>query len=305
MHIVPVPRQRSAMIAIGVGTLLAAHAAAQAPLVRDTIAAGGRVREYYFSAADTAPPSPAPLVLFFHGGGGNARGAAARYGFSAAARGAIVVYPEGIDHHWSDGRDFFRNADDVEFTRVLLARLTKRWRIDTSRVFAVGHSNGGIMIYTLACRLPGAFAAIGTLGSALPVNDIPRCAGAKPLWVIAIHGTEDPLVPYDGGGLHGAMIGAEKNAAFWARVDGCDSMPTRTEMPRRTDSSETHATRVDFGACTRGRAVVLYELVGGGHGWPGENTPLPESLVGPASDAVNASQLIWEFLSALPGRSPN
>jgi polyhydroxybutyrate depolymerase len=158
------------------------------------------------------------------------------------------------------------------------------------------------MIYTLACRLPGAFAAIGTLGSALPVNDIPRCGSAKPVSVIAIHGTEDPLVPYDGGGLHGAMIGAERNATFWARVDGCDTIPTRTDLPPSTASSETHATRVEFHGCGSGRTVVLYELVGGGHGWPGENEPLPEALVGPKSDAVAASTLIWEFLSAQPER---
>jgi len=285
--------------AIILGTIASA-AGAQSTLARDTITAGGRVREYYFAAADTAPASPAPLVLFFHGGAGNARGAASRYAFSQAAHGAIVVYPEGIDHHWSDGRDYFRNADDVEFVRALLARLEQRWKIDRARVFAVGHSNGGIMIYTLACRLPGAFAAIGTLGSALPVNDVPRCGNAKPVSVIAIHGTEDPLVPYDGGGLHGAMLGAQKNAAFWARADGCDSMPTRTELPPAAASSATHATRIEFSACASRRSVVLYVLVGGGHGWPGENDPLPESLVGPQSDAVDASSLIWEFLLTHP-----
>ena len=285
-------------IIIACSAIGALSASAQATLVRDTISSGGRVREYYFAAADTAPASPAPLVLFFHGGGGNARGAAARYGFSEAAHGAIVVYPAGIDHHWSDGRDFFRNADDIAFTRALLARLEKRWRIDSSRVFAVGHSNGGIMIYTLACRLPGAFAAIGTLGSALPVNDIPRCTGARPLSVIAIHGTEDPLVYYDGGGRRGAMLGAEKNAAYFARLAGCDSTPTRTDLPPRTPTSQTHAMRIEFTNCAHGRAVVLYELVGAGHGWPGESGPMPDSIVGPPSDAVSASALIWEFLES-------
>lgn len=286
------------------GAVVAGAVRAQGALVQDTVTVGGRVRQYYYSPADTASTQPAPLVIFLHGGAGNARGAAARYAFSEAARGAIVVYPEGIDHHWADGRDFFHDADDVAFVRALLARLESRWRVDRSRVFAVGHSNGGIMAYTLACRLPGAFAGVGTVGAALPKNDLPRCPSAQPVSVIAIHGSEDPLVPYDGGGQHGLLIGAEQNATFWARADGCESVPARTELPPRTASSETHATRVDFTNCKSGRAVVLYELVGGGHGWPGENAPLPESLVGPPSDAVAASQLIWEFLAAHPARTP-
>lgn len=273
---------------------------AQTALVHDTITAGGRVRDYYFSPADTAPMQPAPLVIFLHGGGGHATGAATRYGFSAAASGAIVVYPDGTNSHWADGRDFFRDADDVSFIRALITRLESRWRVDRARVFAVVHSNGGIMAYTLACRLPGAFAGVGTLGSALPVNDVPRCSDAKPTSIIAIHGTEDPLVLYDGGGTRGAMLGAEKNASFCARVDGCDSVPTRTELPSRDSGDSTHAVRVEFGNCTSKHAVVLYELVGAGHGWPGESAPLPESLVGPRSSAVDASKLIWEFLRGQP-----
>jgi polyhydroxybutyrate depolymerase len=291
---------------IACATIGALNASAQSALVRDTISSGGKVREY-FVAAPASDPAPRPLVFFLHGRGYTAMGASAHQMFDAVAvpTGAIVVYPQGIDKHWNDGRDYFRDGDDVAFVRALLARLRTQRRIDSTRVFVVGWSNGGIMAYTLACRLPRTFAAVGTVGGALPVNDIPRCANATPVSVIAIHGTEDPLVYYDGGGTRGAMLGAEKNVAFWAHVDGCDSVPARTDLPPRTASSETHATRVEFGACRDGSAAILYELVGAGHGWPGESGPMPDSIVGPPSDAVDASQLIWEFLSAHPARSPN
>ena len=284
----------------------ASNASAQSALVRDTITVGGRVREYFVAAPGANAQRPAPLVLFLHGRGYTAPGASAHQMFDAVAvpAGAIVVYPQGIDSHWNDGRDYFRDGDDVAFVRALLARIKQRERIDTARVFVVGWSNGGIMAYTLACRLPGTFAAVGTVGGALPVNDIPRCANATPVSVIAIHGTEDPLVYYDGGGLRGAMLGAEKNAAYFARLSGCDSTPARTDLPPRTPASATHATRVEFANCRRGRAVVLYELVGAGHGWPGENGPMPDSIIGPPSDAVNASALIWEFFGSHPAPAP-
>jgi polyhydroxybutyrate depolymerase len=118
--------------------------------------------------------------------------------------------------------------------------------------------------------------------------------------MIAIHGTEDPLVYYDGGGTRGAMLGAEKNAAFWAARAGCDTVPTRTDLPPRVAGDSTHATRIHFGNCQAGRAVVLYELVGAGHGWPGDRQSMPDSIIGPKSDAVAASSLIWDFLAAHP-----
>jgi polyhydroxybutyrate depolymerase len=298
---------RLAALAFNAGGLLAVTLAAQSPLVRDTITAGGRMREYFVAAPDANAQRPAPLVLFLHGRGYTAPGASKHQMFDAVAvpAGAIVVYPQGIDNHWNDGRDYFRDGDDITFIRALLARLRARLRIDSTRVFVVGWSNGGIMAYTLACRLPGTFAAVGTVGGALPVNDLPRCANATPASVIAIHGTEDPLVYYDGGGQRGAMLGAEKNVAFWARLAGCDSTPTRTDLPPHSPSSATHATRIEFANCARGRAVVLYELVGAGHGWPGESGPMPDSIVGPPTEAVVASPLIWDFLSAHPERAPD
>lgn len=37
-----------------------------------------------------------------------------------------------------------------------------------------------------------------------------------------------------------------------------------------------------------------------GHTWPGGTSLLPESLVGKASDALSANDLIWEFFAAHP-----
>ena len=289
-------RPRTAATALA---LLAAALPARAQLAHDTITAGGRLREYYLALPAAPDGRPAPLVVFLHGGGGNARGAAWRYGFDAwaLAGGAIVVYPEGVNGHWADGRDHFHDADDVAFIRALLPRLAQRHRIDSARRFVAGHSNGGIMAFTLACRMPGAFAAVGTLGAALPVNDVARCANAKPVAVIAIHGTEDPLVPYDGGGARGLLLGADANAAFWAKIDGCAAAPDSTTLRSPSPDDPTFVRRIAYAHCASGRTVLLYAIVGGGHGWPGEKGPLPEAIVGPRSEALPASQLIWDFFA--------
>src|SRR5437868_674944 len=61
-----------------------------------------------------------PLVLVFHGGGGTAERIEQGLGFNPLAdkHGFIVVYPQGEENHWNDGRtgERFPNAgkyDDV------------------------------------------------------------------------------------------------------------------------------------------------------------------------------------------------
>ena len=291
-------RQRPALLLSVCGVAWAGLASAQAPLVHDTLTAGGLVRDFYVARpARVDSARGAPLVIFLHGGGGSARGAAERYGFTGVAggAGAIVVYPDGVDHHWNDGRDAFHSGDDVAFIRALVARLRKQERIDPRRIYAAGHSNGAMMAYTLACRAPGVFAAIGTVGGEIPVNDVARCANAHPISVIAIHGTDDPLVPYDGGGIRGAVLGAEQSARFWSKVDGCAQTPTDTALPPPTRTDSTRAFLISYSDCRDARAVVLYKIQGAGHGWPGRPEMLPESVVGPHSDAVDATAVIWGF----------
>lgn len=282
--------------------LCAPTASGQTNLVRDTVIVAGVTREYFVFAAKADTTRPSALLIVLHGGRGSARGAAERFGFNevAGSAGAIVVYPEGLDHQWNDGRDYFRGADDVAFIQAMLAALQRRMRIDRRRLFVAGHSNGGIFANTLACRLPGVFAAIGTVGGEMAANDVPRCTAAHPISVVAIHGTLDPLVPYGGGGIHGEVIAATKSATFWRTVDGCAPEPTQTTIPRLAPTDTTRAMRMEFVGCRGGRGVVLYIIQGGGHGWPGRPDPLPESIVGPRSNAVDATALIWDFLAAHP-----
>jgi polyhydroxybutyrate depolymerase len=287
---------------------MTSEAVAQTRPLPDTITVDGVVREYFvYRDPSTDTVAPAPLVLFFHGGGGTGLGAAERYGFNPAAiaGGAIVVYPSGVNHHWADGRDFYHDADDVAFVRALLRRLESRFRIDPRRVYAVGHSNGAIFANTLACRLPGVFAAIGTVGGSLASHDVARCQGAAGISVIAVHGTADPLAPYAGGSTgtkHGDILDAEVSIAHWAAVDGCRTPPTRTPRPPVVLADSTRVVRLDFPACPGGRAAVLYAIQGAGHDWPGGVTTLPEVVGGPITHQLDAGRVIWEFLAAHPAR---
>ncbi len=101
---------------------------------------------------------PLPVVLAFHGGGSNARQMEryTRFNDLATKEGFLVVYPEAVDGNWNDGRGIAgvrsqqENIDDVKFVRLIVDRLSKVYKIDRSRVFCTGISNGAFMSHRLA-----------------------------------------------------------------------------------------------------------------------------------------------------------
>ena len=124
-----------------------------------TLTVDGVERTYYVYAPRTVDSAqPVPLLIVLHGGGGNGRQIMRFTGFNQVARdnGFIAVYPEGIDHHWNDGRVFRKaptDTDDVAFISALIDQMAADYSIDSTRIYATGISNGGFMSYRLACDL--------------------------------------------------------------------------------------------------------------------------------------------------------
>ena len=86
--------------------------------------------------------------------------------------------------------------------------------------------------------------------------------------VLAIHGTADTVVPFNGKRPDRAGS-VPRQAARWARRAGCARTP-RTSAPRRL------VTRLRYRGCDDGLRVELLRLSGTDHGWPGAGPPLPD-----------------------------
>jgi polyhydroxybutyrate depolymerase len=142
-----------------------------------------------------------PLLLAYHGRGGTGHGMLGLTHLSAVAdrNGFIVAYPDGYRRSWADGRGGTpadqAGIDDVAFSLALLDTLESRYAVDRGAVGATGISNGGFMVQRLACSHSERFAAIAPVASALPPALAASCALTRPIAVLAIQGTEDPLVP--------------------------------------------------------------------------------------------------------------
>ncbi len=149
---------------------------------------------------------PRPLILAFHGHGGSMRTAASSFGFHTRWPEAIVVYPQGLPTPirltdpegkkpgWQCAPG--ENGDrDLAFFDAVLAAMKKTGRVDERRIYAAGHSNGGIFVYLLWAVRGDVFAAVATSSSRAATGEIQRRLTPKPLFHIA--GEKDPIVKYD------------------------------------------------------------------------------------------------------------
>lgn len=268
---------------------------------------GDRERYYYVHVPEGYDgTTPLPVVLNLHGGGGNADAARRQSGMNEVAdrNGFIVVYPEGsgrLRHKlltWNAGSccayAVDQQIDDVGFFRALLDDLNSKYKIDARRVYATGISNGAMMAYRLACEMPDRIAAIGPVAGTMGVNG-PVPGRGVPL--IHFHGQLDRNVPFQGGfGPNGLLKVDHRSVpdtiAWWCRANHCDAEnPTLEKRPDVT--IQRYAPRADAGAA--GAPIELYELIEGGHTWPGGADITSGLGTGKLVTTVDASELMWQF----------
>ena len=255
---------------------------------------------------DTA--TPMALVLALHGGGGNGEEMCSLPGGIqelAESEGFIVTCPDAVEDHWNDGRgnEQYRSQaediDDVGFLLALVEWLPEDYNVDPARIYVTGASNGGMMTQRLACEASGVFAAAAVVIASQPVNL--DCLPDRPISILFMNGTDDPLMPYEGGQVRfyrqelGEVLSTQETVTFWAGVNGCDPAPV-TEMLPDLDPEDGTRIRLDaYFGCDQGSRVLLYTMQGGGHTWPGGSQYLARSVIGRVSRDLKANAVIWTF----------
>lgn len=273
------------------------------------ISSGGLVRTYSLHVPTSYSGSrPFPLVIAYHGHGGDGSGQERVSGMDATAdaNSFIVAYPDGLDKGWNDGRSGAVNSgvDDIGFTSDLIARIEKDYAIDARRVYATGLSNGGMMCYRVAMELGDKVAAIAPVAALLSQDLANRGALRVPVSVMVTEGTDDPLMPFNGGevGLflqaRGTVISTADTISFWVKADGCTTTPAITHLADKDPADGTRVTFSDYTGGTNGTEVRLYTVEGGGHAWPGGVPYLGPRIIGQTSKDFVASQAIWDFFKS-------
>lgn len=153
--------------------------------------------------ADAAGSAQSPLVFVFHGHGGGMRQVSRSFRISEYWPEAIVVCmqglntpgqltdPEGKKTGWQK-KAGDQGDRDLKFFDAVLTSVKSDYRVDSSRIFATGHSNGGAFTYLLWAERYDVFAAMAPSGAAA----IRLQQHLLPMPVMHIAGENDPLVRF-------------------------------------------------------------------------------------------------------------
>jgi polyhydroxybutyrate depolymerase len=256
-----------------------------------------------------------PLVIVLHGRGANGVSMIllTHKGFNKMADndGFIMVYPDGIELNWNDGRmdeeandrAHRENINDVGFISALIDSMIKDYNINPKRIYVTGISNGAIMSYRLACELSDKITAIAPVDGNIPILLYPECSPSRPVSVLAINNTDDPLVPFYGGEIYGKLhriklgkvLSVDESIGFWVDRNMCSITPVMAEEPDRDPKDGTRVTMKQYINGIEGTEVVLYAVDGGGHTWPGGIQYLPAWIIGKTCKDIDANEIIWSF----------
>lgn len=152
--------------------------------------------------SETAPGQRHGAIVFFHGYQGSAAEVIADPSLATVAKrlGVALIAPEGLGRSWSFPGSPSRNRDEFAYVADVLADVAQRFPIDPGRLMASGFSQGGSMVWYLACRMPTRFAAFAPIAGAFWEPLPESCAGPRPK-LIHVHGTSDTTVPLAGRAL--------------------------------------------------------------------------------------------------------
>lgn len=251
------------------------------PFVKRTMISSGRERVFHIYVPESLDQETAtPLLFTFHGAGGNGSGAMKAFRNLADKNGFLLIGPDGINKRWNAGCDdeikATNGADDVAFVRDMVQAVGDEFRIDFSRIYAWGFSNGAALQHRLAVETPETFAAMSAAGAAMAKNTAESRKSGPAVSIQIMVGGDDPMFGHKGNLRGGTFHTATETAEIWSRRNQCgEAVKVDTPVPFIRWPSR------DAGAPGE---VELWIVDGGGH-----NPRL--------SDSFDTPQQAWNFLS--------
>jgi len=282
----------------------------------------GRLTRHFLVYQPENLQQNASTVILLHGGGGSMRKnfiypATSRWQTLADQHGFLLISPNGVNPWTGDtggnqqtwnglrpGRDRRRStADDVAFIESIINWAIKNHSIDPDHVYVTGASNGGELVFRLLIERPGLFAAGVAHISSLPAVDVPRPTQGTP--IMMINGTEDPLLPWNGGPVRGTaepVRSVPETVDYWIEVNRADRQAAiTTQLPNLDLDDSCQITATAYPKTPGGKPVVLfYVMEGGGHNIPiPREQPMPRrarEMLGTPCQDIDGIALAWDFM---------
>jgi polyhydroxybutyrate depolymerase len=240
-----------------------------------------------------------PLVISLHGANGNAWNEINSTDFKTVAdrENFILLMPQALPGTFNGETLFQWNAhyifpwDDVSLLNQLIDYMFTEYKIDLSKVYISGMSNGGFMTFFAARGLQDRIAAIAPISGLISANVFINYSLTRPLPLCYMHGTADQIVRIDGSPSADTII------SFFVGNNKCALNPQVTQLPDIDHYDNSTVTLYQYNGYTMDSEIQYYKIIGGGHSVPG---------VEPGANMdINAYEVIWSFFSrhSYPGHS--
>jgi len=249
-----------------------------AQVVNDSILIDGHYRTFHFNMPKQNN-NDASLIFVLHGSGGN--GLKSMKGASklldiANKENLLILFPDGYLKNWNECRKNapaaanVENIDENTFFNKMIDYCATKYLINRQKVFAIGTSGGGHMVYKLAMTMPEKFKAITAIVANLPEANNMDCIEKKmPIAVMIINGTNDATNPYNGGisaKNKGLVVSTDDTFHYWATINGYQGSPSMEELP---DLEPDGKTIEKYTFKQKGKPeVVLLKVINGEHNNP-------------------------------------
>ncbi len=249
----------------------------------DSLLIEGNQRTFHFLKS---PKSNASLVFVLHGSGGDGLGMKSRtkkLEEIADSENILLVYPDGYKKFWNECRKTANseanhlNINENAFFEGMIEYFKSKYQIDEKKIFAVGTSGGGHMVYKLALTMPERFTAITALIANLPETDNLDCPEKRiPIPVMIVNGTDDKVNPYNGGEVIignnlslGFVRSTDKTFAYWSSLAGHKKAPRMIKLP---DNDPNDGKTIEKYTYKKGGKpeITLLKVIGGKHDYPND-----------------------------------
>jgi polyhydroxybutyrate depolymerase len=222
---------------------------------------------------------------------------------AADKAGVLVAYPQGLiitnPNNGAVGPGWNVNIgathDDVAFTSSLIDHIAAGFNVDLSRVHATGWSNGSAMALYLACELWDRIASVAGVSGGLNYGLLDTCQPKRPVSILKVFGTADPLFPADGTELSPPISATPE---FFAEVNDCSPDPIVKEFPDKIVEDNSSVTLFRYIRCDDRSQVLYYQVENGGHNWPRGGWVPP--FLGNQNMELDASSVILKFFQRNP-----
>ena len=256
-----------------------------AQIISDSLLIEGHYRTFHFNTPAQSLRRPS-LIFVLHGSGGNGKGmmnTALKMEQQATTQNALLVYPDGYKKYWNECRKASpaqANTEDINeqaFFTEMIGYFKKRYQVNDNQVFAVGTSGGGHMAYKLGLTTPATFRAVTAIIANLPDSTNMDCVlSGKPVAVMIINSTDDPINPYTGGMVNlgnnvtmGRVRSTDQTLNYWADLAHYHGKPTQQTLPDTDPNDGKRIERYTYQAAGKPE-VVLLKVIGGKHDYPND-----------------------------------